>query len=211
MNAPEKFLKGFFPGRLLILNPVYICKAPEKGGISQLFGHGQVWGTVDSLRWTVKFCHLFTGDRFIQIFYAVQLFMKSSFEEMPDISGCVIVWLPTVCPSETMRRIRSGLSENEITYNKKCGRGLMLFQCIEDTWSVPVFVSGIKSEVDFFFIGIFSIVGMILAKIVDRGIPDSVLLPFGNWVPNWWIRIREKQMLPEISARNAIYLPAHPE
>ena len=48
----------------------------------------------------------------------------------------------------------------------------MLFQCIEDTWSVPVFVSGIKSEVDFFFIGIFSIVGMILAKIVDRGIPD---------------------------------------
>ena len=48
----------------------------------------------------------------------------------------------------------------------------MLFQCIEDTWSVSVFVSGIKSEVDFFFIGIFSIVGMILAKIVDRGIPD---------------------------------------
>ena len=48
----------------------------------------------------------------------------------------------------------------------------MLFQCIEDTRSVSVFVSGIKSEVDFFFIGIFSIVGMILAKIVDRGIPD---------------------------------------
>ena len=73
MNAREKLLKGFFPGRLLILNPVYICKAPEKGGISQLFGHGQVCGTVDSLRWTVKFCHLFTGDRFIQLFYAVQL------------------------------------------------------------------------------------------------------------------------------------------
>ena len=48
----------------------------------------------------------------------------------------------------------------------------MLFQCIEDTWSVSVFVSSIKSEVDFFFIGIFSIVGMILAEIVDRGIPD---------------------------------------
>ena len=48
----------------------------------------------------------------------------------------------------------------------------MLFQCIEDAWSVSVFVSGIKSEVDFFFIGIFSIVGMILAKIVDRSIPD---------------------------------------
>ena len=42
----------------------------------------------------------------------------------------------------------------------------MLFQCIEDTWSVSVFVSGIKSEVDFFFIGIFSIVGMILAKLL---------------------------------------------
>ena len=79
MNAREKLLKGFFPGRLLILNPVYICKAPEKGGISQLFGHGQVCGTVDSLRWTVKFCHLFTGDRFIQLFYAVQLFLKIIF------------------------------------------------------------------------------------------------------------------------------------
>ena len=49
----------------------------------------------------------------------------------------------------------------------------MLFQCIEDTWSVSVFVSGIKSEVDFFFIGIFSIVGMILAKIVDRGMAQD--------------------------------------
>ena len=48
----------------------------------------------------------------------------------------------------------------------------MLFQCIEDTWSLSVFVSGIKSEVDFFLIGIFSIVGMILAKIVDSVIHD---------------------------------------
>ena len=48
----------------------------------------------------------------------------------------------------------------------------MFFQSIKDTWSISVFISGIKSEVDFFFIGIFSLVGMILAMIVDRGIPD---------------------------------------
>jgi len=59
----------------------------------------------------------------------------------------------------------------------------MLFQCIEDTRSVSVFVSGIKSEVDFFFIGIFSIVGMILAKIVDRGIPDRAFSSFWKLSP----------------------------
>ena len=48
----------------------------------------------------------------------------------------------------------------------------MFFQSIEDTWSISVFISGIKSEVDFSFVGIFRIVGMILAKSVDRGIPD---------------------------------------
>ena len=48
----------------------------------------------------------------------------------------------------------------------------MFFQSIEDTWSISVFISGIKSEIDFFFVGIFRIVGMILAEIVDRGIPD---------------------------------------
>ena len=49
----------------------------------------------------------------------------------------------------------------------------MLFQCIEIRGVFPFSYPASKVRLDFFFIGIFSIVGMILAKIVDRAFPTG--------------------------------------
>ena len=65
MDSGQKFLKSFFAGWLLILDPVDIGETPEKCGITKFFCHGEVFCAVDTTGRTVEFCHGFTGHGFI--------------------------------------------------------------------------------------------------------------------------------------------------
>ncbi len=72
----QKLIEGFLFGRLFVLVPVYVGKAPEEGFIPKLLCHRQICCAVNSLRRPVEFRHGFSGRFFIQIFHALQLFPK---------------------------------------------------------------------------------------------------------------------------------------
>ena len=70
---------------------------------------------------------------------------------------CVVAYSVAFC-HHTFYQIRAGFQI--ITNQKESGRGMMLFQGIEDGFCVPIFISGIKGEVEDGLGGIGNVMGL---------------------------------------------------
>ena len=58
-------------------------------------------------------------------------------------------------------------------YNKKSRGSVMLFQGIKDCFRISVFISAVKSQVDDFFIRIFTVRGIQSGELGNIGIADG--------------------------------------
>ena len=51
---------------------------------------------------------------------------------------------------------------DKVSDYEKCGRSAVLFQGVENRGSISILVTGVKSQIEYFFVCIFSIVSIIL-------------------------------------------------
>ena len=127
VDSWQQFMKCFFFCGLLILNPVYIGKAPEKSRISKLFCHCKVLRTVDSAGRTVKFWHGSICYFLVEIFYFLKFFLKrisgGNLRHVRVCHGMVSDNMPF--RDHPFNKI--GIVFQEISHNKKSSRSMVLF------------------------------------------------------------------------------------
>ena len=172
MNPSEEFGESFFFGWLVILIPVYIGETPEETFVTKFFCHLKIGFTVFSLRRPIVFGHILSGYVFIGSFYIVQFFLEIFYRRN---TGHVGVMPGMVSHGVSFFRypfdqFRFGV--NVGSYNEKSGFYLMLFQCIKDSRSISVFVTGIKSKIQNFFGRILCIISIHRCKFLDRSISN---------------------------------------
>ena len=59
------------------------------------------------------------------------------------------------------------IGSNKVTDNKEGCFGVMVFQCIKDLACISIFITTIKSQIDFLFIGVCCVVGIIFFQFID--------------------------------------------
>ena len=63
-----------------------------------------------------------------------------------------------------------GIIFDKISDSKKDSGSLVLFKCLQDCRGVSILISGIKSQIEDFFVSIAGIIGVVLFQIIDRGV-----------------------------------------
>ena len=76
MNPVEQLIESLLFCRLIVLIPVYICQAPEKSLISQLFRHLEIFFIIFALRRPVVSGHFLSGRLAESVFYCYHFFFK---------------------------------------------------------------------------------------------------------------------------------------
>ena len=69
------------------------------------------------------------------------------------------------------------IGSNKVTDNKEGCFGVMGFQCIKDLACISIFITTIKSQIDFLFIGVCCVVGIIFFQLVAFAV---------GRVPSFW-------------------------
>ena len=175
MNPAQKFVKGFFRGGLVILIPVHICQTPEKGLISELLCHLQIFFVVFSLRGTVEFRHFLSGHIAIGVFYIYKFFFEGihgcNLGHIRVVPGVVSHSVTFFHHSFYQFRFRIYVCSNY----KKCGGYAVLCKRVQNGLCVSVFIACVEGEIEHFLVSVFRIVGVILCQFVERGVPHGRL------------------------------------
>lgn len=152
-------------GRLFLLLPVHIGKAPENRAISQFLCQLQIVVVVFALRRAVKLRHFFAGYLLVQVFQLRQLLLKLFFSHLAHIRMMVAV-VPDDMPLRPHSFDQIGIFFQIISYNKKSSRHMMLFQCVKNRRRVAVFVSAVKCQIQNLFRRILRIKRIILRQLL---------------------------------------------
>ena len=152
-------------GRLFLLLPVHIGKAPENRPIPKLLCQLQIVVAIFTLGRAVKPRHLFAGCLLVQVFQLRQLLLKLFFSHLAHIRMMV-----AVVPDDMSLRPHPVHQDRNIfqiiSYNKKSSRHMMLFQCVENRRRVAVFVSAVKRQIQNLFRRILRIKRIILRQLL---------------------------------------------
>ena len=133
-------------GRLFLLLPVHIGKAPENRPIPKLLCQLQIVVAVFTLGRAIKLRHLFAGCLLVQVFQLRQLLLKLFFSHLAHIRMMVAV-VPDDMSLRPHPFDQIGIFFQIISYNKKSSRHMMLFQCVENRRRVSIFVSAVKRQI----------------------------------------------------------------
>lgn len=152
-------------GRLFLLLPVHIGKAPENRPIPKLLCQLQIVVAVFTLGRAIKLRHLFAGCLLVQVFQLRQLLLKLFFSHLAHIRMMVAV-VPDDMSLRPHPFDQIGIFFQIIPYNKKSRRHMMLFQCVENRRRVAVFVSAVKRQIQNLFRRILRIKRIILRQLL---------------------------------------------
>ena len=95
-----------------------------------------------------------------------------------------------------------GIIFDKISDSKKDSGSLVLFKCLQDCRGVSILISGIKSQIEDFFVSIAGIIGVVLFQIIDRGVSGRTffLLP-ENLIPSLHFGQKQRFLLWEKAFR----------
>ena len=152
-------------GRLFLLLPVHIGKAPENRPIPKLLCQLQIVVAVFALGRAVELRHFFAGSLLVQVFQLRQLLLKLFFSHLAHIRMMVAV-VPDDMSLRPHPFDQVGIFFQIIPYNKKSRRHMMLFQCVENRRRVSIFVSAVKRQIQNLFRRILRIKRIILRQLL---------------------------------------------
>ena len=170
VDAPQQLIEGLLLCGLGVLLPVHVGEAPEEGVVAELPGHLQVLYAVDPSGRPVESGHLFSRDLPVRILHAFQFPAKAFQCGDPGhigVRGRVVahgVSLLLHAPDQ-LRVI-----PDEGAYHEKGGRGVMLFQRIQDGGCVSVLVACVKCQVDGLLPRIPQVMGVVLRQFPGGGV-----------------------------------------
>ena len=113
-------------GRLFLLLPVHIGKAPENRPIPKLLCQLQIVVAVFTLGRAVKLRHLFAGCLLVQVFQLRQLLLELFFSHLAHIRMMIAV-VPDDMPFRPHPFDQVGAGLNIISNHKKGGFHVVLF------------------------------------------------------------------------------------
>jgi len=170
VDSSDKFAECLLFCGLLILIPVYIGKTPEKSLISQFLRHFLLAFTVFALGWTIELGHGLSGSFCVEVFQLLKLLGEGVyggyFRHIRMMVG--VITHSVAFLDHSFHQIRAG--GDEISNHKESGRGIVLFQCIQDSGCVSVFIAAVKGEVNDFLFCIFGIIGIVLFQFIEGGV-----------------------------------------
>ena len=156
----QELSEGLLPGRLGVVVPVHIGKAPENSFIPQLLGHLQIFFAVDPLGRTVVFGHLLSGGLLVQGFQILQLLGKSGF--VGDLAHVIVVHGvvgdDVAFLHHPPHQVRVLL--DVVAHQEKCGVYFLLFQDVQNFLRTAVFVACVKGQVQHLLGGVANVGGI---------------------------------------------------
>ena len=167
MGAGQKLCKRLLGAGLAFLVPIYIGKAPENGSIAQLFRPGKVLVAELSLRRAVEFRHRLAGGLVIKRFGALQLLRELLFTLCGHV-GVVVGVVAHGVPFGRHAAHKGRVFFYVGRHHKKCAGGIVLFQCVQNSRHVPVFIAAVKCQVKPFFASTSAVIGTVLCKLFGR-------------------------------------------
>lgn len=170
VDPGNQFLESFFLRGLLLLDPVHIGKTPEKGGIAKFFCHGKIFCAVDTAGRPVKFGHGFARYGSIEFFHAFKFLLKGFHRRNLRHIRMGHRMVSHNMPLCDHAFDKIGIIFDKISDSKKDSGSLVLFKCLQDCRGVSILISGIKSQIEDFFVSIAGIIGVVLFQIIDRGV-----------------------------------------
>ena len=157
VNAGDELLKSCIGTGLAVPVPVHISKTPKNSFIAQILRLPQILFTVDSLRRAIIFFHWLSHRLLIGGFHILQFLLKcggvGNFAHIVVVHGMVADGVPLPCHAAHQIRVLANVG----AYQEKSGRGIVLFQRIQNRLRAAVFIPGIKGEINHLLLGVAQI------------------------------------------------------